>query len=120
MDTPAQQLHRFYVDAMLVPGALTFALVVFLMVLGRKRPDVPGVWIWVVLVLAFFTITCLPHAKQLLFPMPCTIRFVSPTDMCNFGPAVRLKAGVLAGALGAIIAFVSMKSVLFIRHRAGS
>lgn len=109
MDTPVQELHRFYFDAMLVPGLLSFALVVLLVIFRGKYPDTARAWLWAVFAAGFLGITCVPHAWQILFPEPCVIRFSSPTDMCFFSPSARLQVGVFFGVLGAVIAFLIMK-----------
>ena len=109
MDTAAEQLQRFYVEAMYMPGVMTFVVVVVLMVLRKRRPDVSRALLWAMLAACFFGITCAPHLSQILFPEPCVMRFKTPTDLCIFTPAVRLEVGVFAGSIGALLAFFATK-----------
>ncbi|WP_347926946.1 hypothetical protein [Pseudomonas helvetica] len=109
MDTPTQQLHRLFFDAFLVPGLLSFALVITLSILHRKLKNISGWWLCGLFVIGFFCITCLPHAWLMLFPEPCIIRFATPTNMCEFGPSVYLQIGIFAGTVGALMALMSLK-----------
>ncbi|ROL94182.1 hypothetical protein BK636_02190 [Pseudomonas chlororaphis] len=117
MDSPVEQLHRFYFDAVFVPGALSFALVVMLAIVRKKRPDISIGWIFGIFAIGFLVFTCVPHAWQILFPEPCVFQFSSPTNMCNFGPSVRLQAGMFAGMLGALSALLTLKVGLTVRRK---
>jgi len=96
MDTASQQLHRFVFEALLVPGLLSCALVIALGLLRRVFHNLSRWWLYRLFVIAFFCITCLPHAWLIFFPEPCVIRFTSPTNMCDYSASSHLQMGLFA------------------------
>ncbi|WP_040069098.1 hypothetical protein [Pseudomonas batumici] len=108
MDTASQQLHRLVFEALLVPGLLSFALVIALSFLRREFQNLSRWWLYGFVVIAFFCITCLPHAWLIFFPEPCVIRFTSPTNMCDYSAFSHLQMGLFAGGIGALMARLAL------------
>lgn len=109
MDTTAHQLHRLFIETLLVPGLLSFALVVALMLLRSRRANISRFWLYGFFVVGFFWITCVPNVWLMLFPEPCVIQYFSQMHKCDFGPSTHLKMSVFAGLVGAFLALLSRK-----------
>ncbi|MGE7957028.1 hypothetical protein ACQKQA_10600 [Pseudomonas sp. NPDC089530] len=108
MDT-AYKFSQVYFAALFVPGVVSLALVIVL-VLARKR--IPAISRRVSVALFGIGLLCIAGALpawQILFPEPCLYFFNKPMSLCWTEPSAIFQMGLFAGLLAAPAALLLLK-----------
>lgn len=110
MGTAGPELDQIYFEMLFVPGVLSFALVIALVIARRLFLVISRRMAVASFSIGLLIISSTLPAWRVLFPEPCLYFLSKPLAPCFIGSTAAFEMGIFAGLVGGLAALFTLKA----------